>query len=97
MKHDEHAPFLTNGELFQRIFGISVADIRSLPEEEFTDWLNAVAENASDLIYRTDALRALDEHRYSSEFCVNHYIDWSINLGMAHIVLNDLKSVNEKT
>lgn len=30
-------------------------------------------------------LDALDSNKYSKEFCEEHNIDWSINLGMAHI------------
>lgn len=46
-----------------------------------------------DCVSRQAVLDALNNHTYSEEFCVEHHIDWSINLGTAHIVINDLPSV----
>ena len=56
-------------------------------------------EFCGDAISRQAVLDALDKSKYSNEFCKEHYIDWSINLGMAHIVVNELKPVKptEKT
>ena len=50
-------------------------------------------EPCTDAISRQAVLDVLDESRYSNEFCEEHHIDWSINLGMAHIVVNELKPV----
>lgn len=50
-------------------------------------------EPCEDAISRQAVLDALDNHKYSNEFCEEHHIDWSINLGMAHIVINDLPPV----
>lgn len=50
-------------------------------------------EYCKDTISRKAVLDALDKSKYSNEFCENHHIDWSINLGMAHIVVNELKPV----
>lgn len=47
----------------------------------------------NDLISRQAVLDALDKSKYSNTFCEEHNIDWSINLGMAHIVVNELKPV----
>ena len=49
-----------------------------------------------DLISRQAVLDTLDKHKYSNEFCEEHHIDWSINLGMAHIAVNELPSVQPK-
>ena len=46
-----------------------------------------------DCISRQAVLDALDKSKYSNTFCEEHSIDWSINLGMAHIVVNELKPV----
>lgn len=43
-----------------------------------------------DAISRQAVFDALDNHKYSNEFCEKHHIDWSINLSMAHIAVNDL-------
>lgn len=53
-------------------------------------------ETCDDCISRQAVLDILDNHKYSKEFCEEHHIDWSINLGMAHIVINDLPSVTSK-
>lgn len=50
-------------------------------------------EPYEDCISRQAVLDALDKNKYSNEYCENHCIDWSINLGMAHIVVNELKPV----
>lgn len=50
-------------------------------------------ESCEDCISRQAVLDALDKSKYSNEFCEEHNIDWSINLGMAHIVVNELKPV----
>lgn len=46
-----------------------------------------------DCISRQAVLDELDKSKYSKEFCEEHHIDWSINLDMAHIVVNKLKPV----
>ncbi len=53
-------------------------------------------EPCDDAIRRQAVLDVLDKNKYSNKFCEEHHIDWSINLGMAHIVVNDLPSVNPK-
>ena len=50
-----------------------------------------------DVISRQAVLDALDKSKYSNEFCEEHHIDWSINLGMAHIVVNELKPVTPQS
>lgn len=50
-------------------------------------------ELCEDCISRQEVLDALDKSKYSNAFCEEHHIDWSINLGMAHIVVNELKPV----
>jgi len=50
-------------------------------------------ESDEDCVSRQAVLDALDTHTYSEDFCIEHHIDWSVNLGMAHIVINDLPSV----
>lgn len=50
-------------------------------------------ESCENAISRQAVLDALDKGKYSNTFCEEHNIDWSINLGMAHIVVNELKSV----
>ena len=50
-------------------------------------------EPCEDCVSRRAVLDALDKSKYSNEFCKEHHIDWSINLGMAHIVVNELKPV----
>ena len=53
-------------------------------------------EPCNDCISREAAIKALEENKYSSAFCVEHHIDWSINIGMAHIALNELPPVQPK-
>lgn len=50
-------------------------------------------QSCEDCISRKAVLDALDKSKYTNEFCEEHHIDWSINLGMAHIVVNELKPV----
>ena len=49
-----------------------------------------------DLISRREAIKALEDHQYSQEFCVEHHIDFSVNLAMAFIVLNELNAYQLK-
>lgn len=49
-------------------------------------------EHCEDAISRQAVLDELDKHKYSNGFCEEHNIDWSINLGMAHIVIKELPS-----
>ena len=49
-----------------------------------------------DAISRQAVFDALDNHKYSNEFCEKHHIDWSINLSMAHIAVNDLPPVTPR-
>ena len=55
------------------------------------EWMQIIA--SEDCISRQEVLDALDKSKYSNEFCEEHHIDWSINLGMAHIVVNELKPI----
>lgn len=50
-------------------------------------------QTCEDAVSRQAVLDVLDKNKYSNEFCEEHHIDWSINLGMAHIVVNGLKPV----
>lgn len=50
-------------------------------------------KDCDDAISREAAIEALDAHKYSNDFCVEHNIDWSINFEMAHIILNELPAV----
>lgn len=50
-------------------------------------------EACEDGISRQAVLDTLDKHTYSEEFCIEHHIDWAIDLGMAKIAINDLPSV----
>lgn len=87
---------MTNSELFKQIFQTDIENIRSLSDEEFLTWMNKKAEMEEDFINRKEALKTLDEHRYSDRFCVEHNIDWSMNLGMAHIVINNLQPLHKR-
>lgn len=49
-----------------------------------------------ELISRQAVLDAVDAHKYSDSFCEEHNIDWSINLGMVHILVNELPYQHEK-
>lgn len=53
-------------------------------------------EPCEDAISRQAVFDALDNHKYSNEFCKKHHIDWSINLSMAHIAVNDLPPVTPR-
>lgn len=58
--------------------------------------IEQIIEPCDDCVSRQAVLDALDNHKYSNEFCEEHHIDWSINLGMAHIVINELPPVLPK-
>lgn len=47
-----------------------------------------------DCISRKQALYELEQDQYHDEFCEEHHIDRSINMGMVKIRLNELPSVN---
>lgn len=75
-----------------------------MKEQTFQEYCNRVRqlekrvkaleqEPCEDTISRQAVFDALDKSKYSNEFCEEHHIDWSINLGMAHIVVNELKPV----
>jgi len=40
-------------------------------------------------------LETLKEHRHSDEFCIEHNIDYAINLGMVGILIGDAPTVIE--
>lgn len=73
--------------------------LHCVDEAKSKDWASgikfalATIEKATeqDCISRQAVLDALDKGKYSNTFCEEHNIDWSINLGMAHIVVNELK------
>jgi len=46
-----------------------------------------------DLVSREYVLKELMAHQYSKEFCIEHHIDYSINSGMARIVVNEAPSI----
>lgn len=50
----------------------------------------------NNLVSKQAVLNALDSNKYSNEFCEEHNIDWSINLGMAHIAVNELETADDK-
>ncbi len=65
---------------------------------QLTEWLKELKqlreqEPCENCISRQAVLDVLDKSKYSNEFCEEHHIDWSINLGMAHIVVNELEPV----
>ena len=73
----------------------TVAYKATMAEKEFYDTAIKALEQqpCEDAISRQAAIDALDNHKYSNHFCKEHRIDRSINLGMAHIVINNLPSV----
>lgn len=72
-------------------------EMRFEPQAESSDQTNSEdkkAETCEDAVSRQAVLDALDKNKYSDEFCEEHNIDWSINLGMAHMAVNELEPVN---
>ena len=55
--------------------------------------LEASPQPCGDCISRQEVLDALNKSKYSNDFCKEHHIDWSINLSIARIVVNELKPV----
>ena len=51
------------------------------------------AESCEDCISRSYVINELIKHQHSTEFCTEHHIDNSIDLGMATIVVNNAPSV----
>lgn len=51
------------------------------------------AESCEDCISRSYVINELIKHQHSTEFCTEHHIDHSIDLGMATIVVNNAPSV----
>ena len=37
-----------------------------------------------------DVIAKLEKHKYSREYCVEHDIDWAIDMGMVRIILNSI-------
>lgn len=37
-----------------------------------------------------DAIAKLEEHKYSREYCIEHGIDWAIDMGMVRIILGNI-------
>lgn len=65
-----------------------------ITDEDAVEIIKALEQMpCDDCVSRQAVLDALDKSKYSNEFCEEHHIDWSINLGMAHIVVNELKPV----
>ena len=54
------------------------------------------AESCEDCISRSYVINELIKHQHSTEFCTEHHIDHSIDLGMATIVVNNAPSVTPK-
>lgn len=45
-----------------------------------------------DVISREDATNELEKHQYSREFCIEHHIDYAMDMGMVRITVNSLPS-----
>lgn len=61
---------------------------------KFLSGLSRWIPASEDFISRQAMLDALDSIKYSEEFCKEHHIDWSVNLSMAHIAVNEMEPVN---
>ena len=64
--------------------------------EEVKKVITPPQQTCEDAVSRCAVLDALDNHKYSNQFCEEHDIDWSINLDMAHIIINYLPPVTPK-
>lgn len=73
--------------------GMTYSFVEARIEEMEEALVEASPQLCDDAISRQAVLDALDKSKYSNKFCEEHHIDWSINLGMAHIVVNELKPV----
>jgi hypothetical protein len=71
----------------------AVANGTPLPDGAETALLEASPQPCGDCISRQEVLDALNKSKYSNDFCKEHHIDWSINLSIARIVVNELKPV----
>ena len=49
-----------------------------------------------DCILSEEARKAILDHQYSDNFCIDHNIDHSINTGMALIALSDLPPITSQ-
>lgn len=45
-----------------------------------------------DVISREAAANELEKHQYSREFCIEHHIDYAMDMGMVRITVNSLPS-----
>lgn len=45
------------------------------------------------LIDADELIKELKDHKYSNTFCLEHNIDWSIDLGMAILLTNDAQTM----
>ena len=42
-----------------------------------------------------DVIAKFEEHKYSREYCIEHGIDWAIDMGMVRIILNNIGKESE--
>lgn len=50
-------------------------------------------EKHGRLIDADELIKELKGHKYSNTFCLEHSIDWSIDLGMAILLTNDAQTL----
>ena len=43
-----------------------------------------------------EVIAKLEEHKYSREYCIEHGIDWAIDMGMVRIILNNIGKESEE-
>ena len=64
-----------------------------------------VAKNMTHALYATsiahgipldDVIAKFEEHKYSREYCIEHGIDWAIDMGMVRIILNNIGKESEE-
>ena len=42
-----------------------------------------------------NVIAKLEEHKYSREYCIEHGIDWAIDMGIVRIILNNIGKESE--
>ena len=68
--------------------------LKSEVEQNLTDYYPFIV--IGNGIPLDDVIAKLEEHKYSREYCIEHGIDWAIDMGMVRIILNNIGKESEE-
>ena len=101
--------FMTNAEVFKKIFGLYATELWAMSEKDFLKWLNSVREleenpregnyfgecvlSDKDCISRREVRDLIIENKHSLEYCKEHGTDFTIDVSL---ILSKVQGMSRK-